>query len=162
MGDQDRLPERLSAEAEQCFKSLVAAGYRVCSPKDTTYNCIAYAADDKTRKWDPGMIPFPGYYWPPAAKRGDDPDSLRSAIEAIGYSVCTGGDIEIGFERIAIYVDGNGKWQHAARQESNGTWVSKLGDEEDVNHPTEHCFGDSIYGTVVYYMERPLVHELAD
>jgi hypothetical protein len=160
MGDEHRLPERLSAEDEECFKLLVKTGYGVRSDKDPAYNCIAFAAGDETKKWDPGMIPLPGYYWPPGAKRGDDPDSLKSAFQAIGYEICTNGDVEIGFEKIAIYVNNKGNWTHAARQEKSGKWVSKLGEAEDIWHRTQHCFGDSEYGTVVYYMKRPLAHEV--
>ena len=39
--------------------------YEVTSPRDATYNCIAFAAGDcGTRKWDPNALLEPGYYWP--------------------------------------------------------------------------------------------------
>ncbi len=44
----------------------------VTSPKDPSYNCIAFAAGDADRKWDPDMLPDPGYYWPPNALRDDE------------------------------------------------------------------------------------------
>jgi hypothetical protein len=153
MGKADRLPERLSAEDEAYFKELVKTGYRVSSSKDVGHNCIAYAAGDTTRKWDPGMIPIPGYYWPPNARRDPHPDALKNVFEGIGYKVCTTGDQEIGFEKVALYVDNNGSWSHAAKQEANGEWSCKLGNEEDVRHKSPHCFGD-FYGQVSYFMKR--------
>jgi hypothetical protein len=36
--------------------------YEVASPRDATYNCIAFAAGDTERKWDPNMLLHPGYY----------------------------------------------------------------------------------------------------
>lgn len=31
--------------------------YVVTSPKDAAYNCVAFAAGDTKRKWDPGKLP---------------------------------------------------------------------------------------------------------
>src|SRR5262245_42939668 len=124
MGAPERSPERLSVEDEACFPQLYKSGYRIVSEKDPTYNCVAFAAGDKSRKWDCSMIPLPGYYWPPGASRGRDPDSLRSAFEAINYELCdTGWGLEPGYEKVALYVNGHGRWTHAAHQESNGEWV---------------------------------------
>src|SRR5438132_472849 len=65
MGKKGGLPARLTPEDEESFPGLVSAGYRVSSPKDPNHNCMAYAAGDTSRKWDPARIPVPGYYWPP-------------------------------------------------------------------------------------------------
>jgi hypothetical protein len=102
---------------------------------------------------------MPGYHWPKGAIEGDDPDALKSAYEVIGYELCSGEHAdrpEIGYEKVAIYVDDLGLWSHAAKLHDNGEWSSKLGDIEDVHHPSEHCFGDSEYGNGVYYMRRRL------
>jgi hypothetical protein len=83
---------------------------------------------------------------------------LRSAFEAIGYEVCHGASIndalEPGFDKVALYVDDDGMWSHAAKQLPSGEWSSKLGLEEDIAHKTAHCFGGSIYGNVAYVMRR--------
>jgi hypothetical protein len=155
MGTEEGLPERLTPEDENDFPNLVSTGYRVTSHKDGAYNCIAHAADDKSRKWDPTTTPCPGYYWPEGADRGKGPDSLRSAFEKIGYELCSGGHIEVDYDKIALYVDDAGEWQHAAKQVPiSGEWSSKLGDIEDISHATPHCFRGSFYGNVVYYMRR--------
>jgi hypothetical protein len=155
MGKASGLPSRLSSEDEAQFPKLSVIGYRVASAKDTSHNCVAYAADDKARKWDPSPIPNPGYYWPPGARRDQHPDALKSAFEQIGYELCVGGEFEDDYEKVALYVDSNGYWSHAAKQEENGEWSCKLGDEEDIRHKTPHCFSGSIYGEVVYFMKRP-------
>lgn len=155
MGNGGGLPSRLSPEDEQCFPNLRAVGYRVTSKKDPVYNCVAYAADDETQKWDPTGIPLPGYYWPPTADRGEGADSLRSCFEAVGYELCENGDHETGYHKVALYIDDDGFWAHAAKQ-IGVEWASKLGSEEDIRHATPHCFGGSIYGNVVYFMRKPL------
>lgn len=125
------------------------------SDYDATHNCVAYAADDKSRKWDWSSLPLPGYYWPATASKGYGIESLKSAFEAIGYEICGNGDVEDGFEKVALYVDEHGFWTHAAKQEPSGEWSSKLGNSEDIRHRTPHCFGGSIYGNVMHFMKRP-------
>jgi len=126
----------------------------VTSNYDATYNCIAYAAGDLSRKWDPSMVPLPGYYWPPGADRGDGPDSLRSAFEKVGFELCTSPDLEPNYDKVALYIDKDGLWSHAAKQREGGDWSSKLGNSEDIAHKSPHCFDGSIYGNVCYYMRR--------
>lgn len=103
------------------------------------------------------MLPLPGYYWPDKADRGDGPDSLRSAFEAIGYELCSEDDVPDGHDRIALYVDADGNWSHAAKRFlDSDEWGSKLGLSFDIAHADQHCFVGSIYGDVVYYMKRPI------
>ena len=101
------------------------------------------------------MMPLPGYYWPPNVPRDYSPESLRLAFESVGYEICIGGHQEVGFDKVALYVDTTGEWSHAAKQQAAGDWGSKVGKAEDIRHNSEHCFGDSIYGEVIYYMKRP-------
>src|SRR4051794_26945062 len=112
MGQGELLPKRLNPEDEDAFPNLVKVGYHVTSHRSTRYNCIAHAADDTTRKWDCTMIPVPGYYWPPQAKRGRGIEALVSAFEAIGYEPCAGDHPEEGYQKVALYVDKNGFWSH--------------------------------------------------
>ncbi len=72
----------LIAEREAVFPRLARPNYEVTSDETTAYNCIAFAADDTTRKWDCPTIPDPGYYWPPGAIRGDELAALVSRIRA--------------------------------------------------------------------------------
>jgi hypothetical protein len=131
--------------------------YEVASPRDASYNCIAFAAGDTTRKWDPNALLQPGYYWPPAALRDDgnnDLTALKRMFEVIGYSECDNGNLEPGFQKVALYAVTEDSWQHAAIQDESGAWLSKLGDEYDVRHKSPHCFEGSIYGQVMCFMKR--------
>jgi hypothetical protein len=159
MGKGKRL-QCLSREQQAKFPNMNPSNHRVTSDPTTDYNCIAYAAGDKTQKWDCPPLPKCGRYWPPGATRGPKLDALMSAFKAIGYTTCDNGNLEIGFEKVALYVDDNGEWQHAARQCKDGAWTSKLGYAEDIRHTTPGVVEtpgneDPGYGHVVQYMKRP-------
>ena len=130
-------------------------GYTVTSNHDQRYNCVAHAADDYTRKWAFIPLPCPGYYWPPEAVKGDGIEALVSVFETLGYELCAGDHLEDGYQKVALYVDQQGYWSHAARQEEDGAWSSKLGDYEDIRHRTPHALSSPDYGQVMYYMRRP-------
>jgi hypothetical protein len=153
--------QRLTNKKEACFPLLAKADYEVTSEEtmDCTkvqYNCIAHAAGDQTRKWACPPIPIPGYFWPKGAIYGDGIDALVSAYETIGYEICDNGSLESGFEKIAVYVDRNGEWTHAAKQRTDGHWSSKLGDWEDIRHASVMDVGNSCYGTLHCYMRRKI------
>lgn len=148
--------QRLSPDRLARFPRLSSSDYEVTSNECRRYNCVAYAAGDETRKWDCPSIPEPGYYWPPGAIRGDEVAALVSAFQAIGYEVCQDGKLETGFEKVAIYVDHDGQWTHAAKQrEDDGHWSSKLGDWEDTRHATLMDIGDGDYGVPYCFLRRP-------
>ena len=153
MGKRQSRIRRLSAVQEASFPKLSSSDYEVTSERSRNYNCIAYAADDVSRKW--ACLPFVPYYWPPDAMQGSGIDALISAYEAIGYETCGDGEIERGFEKVALYVDANDVWTHAAKQLRNGHWTSKLGDEEDIRHAELESLEGKYYGTVVQFMKRP-------
>jgi hypothetical protein len=153
MGTESGLPERLPESIERLFPNLT--DYVVTSPRDSCYNCIAFAAGDTERRWDPGRLPDPGYYWPPEALRNDndDIDALKRAFAAIGFEECDNGALEAGYRKIALYALNN-EWQHAAIQDQHGEWSSKLGASFDIRHKTFQSLEDSIYGSVVCFMRR--------
>ena len=70
----------MSAELEGTFPNLAADGSLVASPKTHAYNCVAWAAGDVSRWWEP-EIDWPG---PP----GDDLAALASVFAALGYAPC--------------------------------------------------------------------------
>lgn len=154
MGQSEGIPNRLSPAHEANLPNLKRHGYVVTSKRDSRYNCVAYAADDFTHKWDSGMMPLPGYYWPSGAIRGQGIEALVSAFETIGYKICSGADLEDNYEKVALYVNQFGSWEHAAKQESDGSWSSKLGKSEDIRHRTPHAVCGALYGQVMYYMRR--------
>jgi len=116
------------------------------------YNCWAFAAGENTRRWDPD--PGNQYYWPPTAPRAYTVSAFIQAYQTRHYEVCGGGLQERGYEKIVIYADGVGIVRHAARQISDGRWLSKLGDEEDIIHETPQSLASPDYGQPVCYLRR--------
>jgi hypothetical protein len=40
-------------DIQQTFPGLEAASFRITSPPDAAYNCVAWAVEDAARWWDP-------------------------------------------------------------------------------------------------------------
>ena len=144
---------------EQWFPRLSGTAYRITSPRDRRYNCIAWAAKDTARWWAPETVTKETdieYYWPSGIARGKEGKRTQCLIEvyeAIGYTVCREHEMEPGFEKVAIYSVDN-KWKHAARQLLNGRWTSKIGRQEDIEHESPASLCGAAYGQVSCYMRR--------
>ena len=90
----------MSAELEGAFPNLAADDYTVASPKTQAYNCVAWAAGDASRWWEPGI------YWP--GPTGDDLAALTGLFAALGYVPCAGDELEAGGnERDAADAEGH-------------------------------------------------------
>jgi hypothetical protein len=64
MGKVSR-PDRLGMPAEDTerdFPELTRAGYKIRSPEDINYNCLAFALGDHRNWWEPPGST--GSYWP--------------------------------------------------------------------------------------------------
>lgn len=116
------------------------------------YNCIAWAYGDNT-KW---YWPDSAYYWPSDIPMEVTQMSFMMLFNRIGYEVCMNGDLELGYEKVAVYINNLGKPTHAARQLESGLWTSKLGNSIDVSH-TILGMSDGFYGNVGFYMKRKLI-----
>jgi hypothetical protein len=116
-----------------------------------SYNCIAHAANDDTKWWEPDKGGF--WYWPPGVQRAYTLRAFTAAYASLGYSVCQDGTVEPGFEKVAIFADG-GKPKHAARQLPDGKWSSKIGNADDISHDLDTVSGGG-YGVPVRFMKRP-------
>lgn len=126
-------------------------GYRITSPQDRIYNCVAWAAGDTQRWW----WPLPPYaYWPPHAALAETLQAFVEAFSTLGYEVCDNRHYEDGFEKIALYVNADGMPKHAARQVGDRKWTSKLGKSFDVEHTLDGLEGAK-YGTVALVLRRP-------
>ena len=98
---------------------------QITSPETNDYNCIAWAAEDDKRWWEPDIWRI--YYWPRKAPRLMTLDAYIKAYETIGYIVCQDGNWEDGYIKIALFVDDQNIPTHAARLLSNDRWTSKCG-----------------------------------
>jgi hypothetical protein len=142
MGEQDIKRE---------FPNL-ESNFNITSPVDPDYNCIAWAANNNDLWWWPDIQGTK--YWPLGIEREETIDAFIKAYEKIGYTVCANGDLESGYDKIAIFVSVRNKPLHAARQLNNGHWTSKLGEWEDIEHFNVQGVEGKHYGRVAVFMKR--------
>lgn len=133
------------------FPNLNSTNFKITSPYDGSYNCIAWAAEDEEYKWWPDQMKQ--YYWPRGAPRIESTDAFIETFSRFGYEVCESRQLETGTDKIAIYTI-NGIPKHMARQLKTGDWTSKCGDYEDISHELGWLEGDE-YGKVTVVMKRP-------
>jgi hypothetical protein len=79
--------------------------------------------------------------------------AFRDAFASLGYEDCSSEDPEPGFEKVALFAGAQGEPLHAARQQPEGRWTSKLGELEDIEHDLRDLEG-AVYGAVVLLMKR--------
>lgn len=134
------------------FPNTSAEPFIQTSHVDVNYNCIAWAASDNTRWYEPD--PFGNYYWPSEVARDYTVEAYINLYEFLGYERCENGDLEEGFTKVAVFA--SGAWPtHAARQLENGSWTSKLGQNIDVEHSI-FSIVNGLYGQVVQYLKRQI------
>ncbi|MEK6289370.1 MAG: hypothetical protein AABO57_26965 [Acidobacteriota bacterium] len=139
-------------DLEDDFPNLKENPWQQTSDPATNYNCIAWSLYDTRQWWQKFPFPLRGYYWPPGISRDDTLDSWIKVFEIHGYRLCEGTDLELGFEKVAIYVKDN-EPQHVARQLPSGSWTSKLGKDEDIEH-SPHGLEGNVYGTIEKVLKR--------
>jgi len=138
------------------FPGLMKHEWDIRSRQTKTHNCIAYAAGSEDRPWWPVPAWVRIAYWPPGVPREENIPSFIQAFETLGYQVCESGDLEAGYQKIVIYANSMGVPSHAAIQTPSGTWKSKLGDWEDIEHATPDALNGRRYGFPVQYMKRAI------
>ena len=139
---------------EKPFPTLRSASYQVTSERDVSYNCIAWAAGNITHWWWPSDSPFS--YWPQQVPREETLQSFIQAFQRLDYKSCEDRRLEVGFQKVAIFVDSSNTPTHMARQLPNGHWTSKLGKLEDIQHETlEQLEGTHpAYGKAAHFLKR--------
>ena len=129
---------------------LTPASIRITSPEDGNYNCIAWAAGDNQNWWWPWGGRYA--YWPRRAPREVTLSAFIDAFQGLGYEVVTDFDLEVGYEKVAIYAL-QGTPTHAARQLPGGEWASKCGASGDIVHDLVELEGPG-YGQVAVVLRR--------
>lgn len=131
--------------------------FRVTSPCDFDYNCIAWTLlKNKTIKW-----PFPKEYdildgteyWPDGLPRNEYPFTFLEMYRISGYELCDDLTLDPQYTKVALYVNDN-VVTHAARQTPEGLWTSKLGQMNDIQHSTPYSLEGNIYGKVKYILKK--------
>jgi hypothetical protein len=140
------------SELTKYIPCLINKYFRVTSPEASDYNCIAWAAGDDQRWWEPDQ--WGDYHWPPAIPRQWTLMAVIDAFRTLGYEPCSDGKYEKGFSKIAIFVDQYNIPTHAARQLENGKWTSKCGQLEDIEHDLYDLCGQQGYGEVSCFMRK--------
>jgi hypothetical protein len=136
------------------FPRFSENNHRETSPKSGQYNCIAWAAEDTERWWQPGMFWIPAD-WP---KLDCGLGALEQLFRNLGYEDCgTDISLELGFTKVALYATGGFLYTHAARQLPNGKWTSKLGKGVDIEHDMPDVVAGGLYGQVMQIMKRAIV-----
>ena len=133
------------------FSFTKHGGFVKTSEQTTAYNCIAWAADDKTHWWWPFLA-----YWPDKAPRDLTIEAFVKAFSLLGYAICADTTLEEGYEKVAIFAV-SGVPTHAARQivkdKHKGRWTSKMGRNIDVAHNLMGATGPA-YGKVAVVLKR--------
>jgi hypothetical protein len=143
-----------SEDIEATFPHLAPTGYAITSPETGAYNCVAWAAGDTGRWWWPDA--YHTGYWPIAVPREETLERFVEAFVVLGYTPCDSGDLEPGFDKVAIYATPSLDPKHVARQLPSGRWTSKLGTWEDIEHHTLDGLSGDDYGTPVRFLRRPI------
>lgn len=121
------------------------------SEVDPNYNCLAWAVSCNTRYFERGK----GCFWPWDNIADDTPEGWAEVCQVHGFipipAQNTG--FVFGVEKIAILVNAEGEL-HAARQDRNGWWKSKLGGwGPDIDHKELDQI-KAVYGDVVNVLQR--------
>jgi hypothetical protein len=132
------------------FPHLAVEGFRETSPATSRYNCIAWAVGATDAWWWPS--PEAVHYWPAGVPREETLAAFLEAFATVGFLPAEDGGWDPKFEKLALYAR-DGKPTHAARQQPDGTWTSKLGKHVDISHTLRGIEGP-VYGQVVAFMKR--------
>jgi hypothetical protein len=133
------------------FPHLRNGGYEETSAQTCLYNCIGWAAGDLENWWWPSQDSF----WPLDSVDDESVENFEKAFNvALDYQVCENGDLEEGFEKVAIFARDR-RVKHMARQIQTGVWSSKLGRGWDITHHAVDGVNCDVYGEPVSYMRRP-------
>jgi len=139
----------LPVNPTRAFPLLARTKWRQIEERNDRYNCIAYVLGINNRRWWPAT---PRCYWPPGVLIIPIRSTFATVFGQFGYEPCSDGKLEAGCEKIALY-ELMGVVKHAARQMPDGSWRSKLGLEQLIEHELaglEHAS----YGTVAAYFRR--------
>ncbi len=142
----------MSEPLESLFPGLRRGGYEITSPADPGYNCVAWAAQDVSRWWEPD--PWGLRHWPAGVRREYTQQAYAEAFRRLGFVDCDDAGFEEGWEKVAIFSTDEGTPTHAARQLPDGTWTSKLGSREDIKHPGLEQVSGEHYGKPAIVLRR--------
>lgn len=139
-----------SPDVRRGFPRLNKANFEIVGHHSKDFNCIA---------WSMGL----DYWVNPVTGDAAEPFAPMDAMYAkLGFTRIDelNADLEPGLEKVALFatvnVDASIKEvTHAARQEADGAWTSKLGQLPIIKHATLEALRGPVYGTPVAIYVRP-------
>ncbi|TXH23718.1 MAG: hypothetical protein E6Q96_11280 [Cyclobacteriaceae bacterium] len=148
----------MKAEIIAAFPNLAKDPYfTITSPCTYEYNCIAWAAIKNDVFWwpDPRIPLIDGVEWPFNLPLNTSLDNFIQLYANLGYKICNTWRFEDRLQKIAIYINPqNSQVTHAARQDFDGIWTSKLGPSHDISHLNPYSLEGDEYGIVSTIMCR--------
>jgi len=152
---------------ETQIPGLRQGAYRITSPEDPDYNCVAWGLRDTAHWWSPR--PGGTNHWPTDVPAWPSLTAFVEVFEQEGYSICDEAAYEEGVEKIAIFTYPSEEPAHVARQLKGGKWTSKLGGSVDIEHDELRMVACGLYGDVRVLMcrarapeaERPTIQLLS-
>lgn len=141
---------------EDAFPGLRDQPFKITSPSDNDYNCIAFAVGDDRNWWWPDAAGED--IWPAGVDRIETVEAFRDAFATFGYVLCDNDQLEPGYEKVALFALA-GVPKHASRQLPSGRWASKLGSREDIEHslhdqglcPADEASGENARGETGHF-----------
>lgn len=150
--------ELIKVQAFEIFPGLSDDdNFNITSDEDIKYNCIAWAFGlykDRWMQFDTKPR-FDGvwYWWPKGVDVSPSVFAYIEAFKSKGFELCDSFDLEVGYVKIALYVErGTENCTHASRQKINGIWMSKLGRWHDIEHGSPFSIQGDAYGDVYCFM----------
>lgn len=140
--------ERIEAQ----IPGLTGGAYRITSPEDPDYNCVAWGLRDTTRWWSPN--PDGTNHWPTDVPAWPSLTAFVEVFEREGYERCEDDEYEADVEKVAIFTYPSKEPAHVARQLKGGKWTSKLGVSVDIEHDELRSVSCGLYGDVAVVMRR--------
>lgn len=140
-------------DLETKFPGLRNTNYKITSPYDISYNCIAWAANETSKWW----WPSPYSYWPREVKKSLTIEVFCEAYGLLGFQLCDSFELGPHEEKVALFTKSDNIPTHAARQLLTGRWTSKLGKNVDIEHELHALEGD-LYGNVHTILKRTIPH----
>ena len=138
------------------FPALRNSRFEITSEYDHLYNCVGWVVGLTTEWWEPN---FEDGVWPDGVAPERTVTATIHALATVGYEPCEDGNLQEGFEKAAIFGEGD-LFIHAARQLPSGLWTSKLGSAWDIVHElgaltsAANAGGPVQYGEVVAFLRR--------
>lgn len=141
------------SELQARFPKLRPDNWERRSNATPRYNCMAFANGDERHMWEPGK-PGGMYYWPPTVRQDNTADTWEEVFLKKGYKRTDNCEMEVGFEKVAIYVSLEDMDASHVAISDGFVWLSKLGKQQDIAHSSLDLLEGDEYGIVDRVLKR--------